>query len=99
MKKYLLKDLLRRKQIAKLELKKQKLKYLFKNNELPFNIRLGAQLKLNSLPRNASKVRIKNYCVVSGRSTGVYKSFRLSRIKFRELALAGLLPGIIKSSW
>lgn len=99
MKKYLLKDLLRRKQIAKLELKKQKLKYLFKNNELPFNIRLGAQLKLNSLPRNASKVRIKNYCVVSGRSKGVYKSFRLSRIKFRELALAGLLPGIIKSSW
>ena len=51
MKKYLLKDLLRRKQIAKLELKKQKLKYLFKNNELPFNIRLGAQLKLNSLEK------------------------------------------------
>ncbi len=99
MKKNLYKDLIRRTKIAKLELKKQNLKYLFKNNQLPFNIRLDAQQKLNSLPRNASKVRIKNYCVVSGRSKGVYKSFRLSRIKFRELALAGLLPGIIKSSW
>ena len=99
MKKYLYKDLRNRKKVANLELKKQNLKYLFKNNELPFNVRLEAQLKLNSLPRSASSVRIKNFCVISGRSRGIYKSFRLSRIKFRELALAGLLPGIIKSSW
>lgn len=99
MKKYLLKDYLRRKTFSKLELKRQALKYMFKNNELPFNIRLEAQSKLNQLPRNSSQVRIKNYCVVSGRSRGIFSKFRLSRIKFRELALAGLLPGIVKASW
>ena len=99
MKKYLYKDLKRRIITSKLELKKRKLKYLFKNNQLPLNVRLEAHSKLNDLPRNSSSVRIKNYCVVSGRSKGVYKYFRLSRIKFRELALNGLLPGVIKASW
>lgn len=99
MKKHLYKDFIRRQKVAKLELKKKNLKFLFKNNDLPLNVRLDAQSKLNSLPRNASSVRIKNYCVTSGRSKGVYYSFRLSRIKFRELALAGLLPGVRKASW
>jgi small subunit ribosomal protein S14 len=99
MKKYLYKDCIRRKKVSELEIKRNKLKYIFKNHMLPLNIRLEAQSKLNKLPRNGSIVRIKNYCVLTGRSKGVYKLFRLSRIKFRELALTGLLPGVIKASW
>lgn len=99
MKKHLYKDLKHRQNFAKLEIKRNKLKFIFNNTNLPLNIRSDAQFKLNSLPRSASIVRIKNFCVLSGRSKGIYKYFRISRIKFRELALTGLLPGIIKSSW
>jgi len=54
---------------------------------------------LQKLPRNASPVRIKNRCVVTGRSRGYMRKFGLSRIKFRELANQGHVPGVKKSSW
>jgi small subunit ribosomal protein S14 len=54
---------------------------------------------LQKLPKNASPVRIKNRCVATGRSHGYLRDFGLSRIKFRELANKGLIPGIRKSSW
>ena len=58
-----------------------------------------ARLQLSKIPRNASKVRIRNRCVLTGRSRGVYRKFKLSRIVFRELASKGHIPGITKSSW
>ncbi|MGA0163071.1 MAG: 30S ribosomal protein S14 [Bdellovibrionota bacterium] len=58
-----------------------------------------AQLKLQKMPRTALPVRYKNRCQLTGRSRGVYKKFNLSRIKFRELAHQGLLPGVSKASW
>lgn len=58
-----------------------------------------AQEKLQSLPRNASPVRIRNRCQLSGRSRGFVRRFGLSRIAFRELALEGKLPGVRKASW
>lgn len=54
---------------------------------------------LQKLPRNASPTRIKNRCSLTGRARGYVGAYGLSRIKFRELALAGKLPGIRKSSW
>lgn len=54
---------------------------------------------LQKLPRNASPVRVKNRCSVTGRSKGYLRKFGLSRMKFRELANEGKLPGVRKSSW
>ncbi len=61
--------------------------------------KVEAQLKLQKLPRNALAVRLRNRCQLTGRSRAVYKKFNLSRIKFRELAHQGLLPGVSKASW
>jgi small subunit ribosomal protein S14 len=59
----------------------------------------AAQKKLNKLPRNSSKVRIRNRCSLSGRPRGFNRRFGVSRITLRELALAGKIPGVTKSSW
>jgi small subunit ribosomal protein S14 len=58
-----------------------------------------AQTKLQKLPKNSSRVRIRNRCSMSGRPRGYKRKFGVSRIQFRELALAGKIPGVIKSSW
>ncbi len=58
-----------------------------------------AALELQKLPRNTSHVRVRNRCIITGRPRGVYSDFRLSRNKFRELALKGMIPGITKASW
>ena len=54
---------------------------------------------LQKLPKNSSPVRLKNRCQVTGRPHGYLRSFGLSRIKFRELALEGKIPGVKKASW
>jgi small subunit ribosomal protein S14 len=61
--------------------------------------RFAAQLKLAELPRNGSRTRIRNRCALSGRPRGYYRKFKLSRIALRELASAGQIPGLGKSSW
>lgn len=57
------------------------------------------QVQLQQLPRNSSPARLKNRCVVTGRSRGYLRDFGLSRITFREMASEGLLPGVRKASW
>ena len=59
----------------------------------------AAQKKLQKLPRNSSPTRIRNRCSLSGRPRGYIGKFGVSRITFRELALSGKIPGVIKSSW
>lgn len=54
---------------------------------------------LQKLPKNASPVRLKNRCNLTGRPRGYMRAFGLSRIKFRELASQGYIPGVRKSSW
>lgn len=54
---------------------------------------------LTLLPRNASPTRLVNRCLVSGRRRAFIRRFKLSRITFRELASAGMIPGVTKSSW
>lgn len=59
----------------------------------------GDYAGLAQLPRNASPTRLRNLCALTGRSRSVYRKFKLSRIKLRELALEGKVPGMRKSSW
>ena len=61
--------------------------------------RFKAVLKLAALPKNGSKIRVRNRCEVTGRPRGNYRKFAMSRIAFRDLASSGQLPGITKASW
>jgi small subunit ribosomal protein S14 len=61
--------------------------------------RFEARLKLAALPRNSAAVRLRNRCELSGRPRGFYRKFKLSRIALRDLASAGEIPGMVKSSW
>ncbi|PPE03646.1 30S ribosomal protein S14 [Holospora curviuscula] len=81
------------------KLKRFSLNKSIHDKSLSLEERFKYVLKLSKLPRNGSAVRIRNRCMLTGRSRGVYRLFALSRIKFRELALAGDLPGVKKSSW
>lgn len=59
----------------------------------------GDYKALDELPRNSSKVRLKNRCQLTGRPRGYIRYFGLSRVTFRDMALAGKIPGIRKASW
>ena len=59
----------------------------------------GDYQALDKLPKNASPVRLKNRCQISGRPRGYIRFFGMSRIAFRDMALAGKIPGVTKSSW
>ncbi len=58
-----------------------------------------AEKKLQKMSRNTSSVRVRNRCALTGRPRGNYQKFQLCRIKFRELASEGLIPGVTKASW
>lgn len=92
-------DKKRRQLVAKYELKRLQLKTIIQTTSLPKDIRWDANLKLAKLPRNSSSVRIRNRCVITGRSRGIYRFFKMSRILFRQYASSGFLPGVKKSSW
>jgi len=79
--------------------KRDKLKKIIMNKTLELSERFAAQLKLDKLPKNSSKVRIRNRCGISGRPHGYYRKLKISRIALRDMASAGKIPGIIKSSW
>lgn len=82
-------------------------KYEFKRRTLikqyqeeeKFTLKLELHSKLQKLPRNSSKIRIRNRCWKTGRPRGVFRDFGLSRHVFREMAHQCLLPGVTKSSW
>jgi small subunit ribosomal protein S14 len=87
-----------RKSLIAREAKRRKLveKYAELRKELKEK---GDYEALQLLPKNASPVRLKNRCVVTGRARGYYRKFGISRLLFREMALRGEIPGIKKSSW
>ena len=68
-------------------------------NEENFNLKLEIHSKIQKLPRNSSKIRIRNRCWKTGRPRGVFRDFGISRHVFREMAHQCLLPGVTKSSW
>tara|TARA_B110000211_G_scaffold183833_1_gene208339 strand:+ start:4405 stop:4710 length:306 start_codon:yes stop_codon:yes gene_type:complete len=93
------KNLKRIKLVKKFTKKRAALKEIIKNKKLELSERFAAQLKLNKLPNNSAKIRIRNRCEVSGRPHGVYRKLKISRIALRDLASSGKIPGMTKSSW
>ena len=92
-------DLSRRKQACKYELSRLALKCIIADRNIGEQERFRAAIKLSGLSRNGSKTRLRNRCVFTGRGRAVYRFCKLSRIKLRDLAGAGRLPGVTKSSW
>ena len=93
------KNIRRKLLVKKYRNKRLSLKKKIKNKNLILEERITLQSKLNDLPRDSSRVRVRNRCEITGRARGVYRKFGLSRIKFRELSMSGALPGVTKSSW
>ena len=93
------KNLNRRNIVKKFNKKRQSLKKQIMKKDLSIEGRFKIQSKLNELPRDSSKIRVRNRCKLTGRTRGVYRKFGLSRIKIRELSMSGALPGVVKSSW
>ena len=79
--------------------KRKKLLEQINNTDLSFDERQKYRLKLEKLPKNSNRIRVRNRCNVTGRPRGVYRKFGLSRITFRELASKGMIPGVSKASW
>ena len=93
------KNLKRIKLVKKFAKKRAALKIIINNKKLDLSERFEAQLKLNKLPKNSAKIRIRNRCEISGRPHGVYRKLKISRIALRQLGLQGKIPGMVKSSW
>ena len=83
----------------KYDSRRKALKEIIQNPGSSYEDKAGAQVALQKLPRNASKVRIRNRCALTGRPRGVYRKFGLSRNKLREAMLRGDIPGLVKASW
>ncbi|MGH6891740.1 MAG: 30S ribosomal protein S14 [Dongiaceae bacterium] len=79
--------------------RRARLKAMANDESLPLEQRFAARLKLAELPRNSSAVRQHSRCELTGRPRSFYRKFKLSRIALRELASAGQIPGMVKSSW
>lgn len=85
--------------ILKHKVKRDALLAVIKDTGNAMEDKLEALRKLARIPRNASPVRHRNRCGVTGRPRGYLRKFNMSRISFRELALEGKIPGVTKSSW
>lgn len=83
----------------KFSAKRQELKAILANPDTTDADFFLAQKKLAKLPRNSSKIRIRNRCSLTGRPRGFLGRYGVSRLTFRELALSGKIPGVTKSSW
>ena len=79
--------------------KRSELKAKIIDEALSDEERLEAMFMLQKLPRNGSRCRQRNRCVLTGRPRGYYRRFGLSRNKLRELIMRGEVPGVVKSSW
>ncbi len=79
--------------------RRERLKAAAKDPNLSPEERFNARLKLAEMPRNASPVRQRLRCELTGRPRGNYRKFRVCRIKLRDLASMGQIPGMVKSSW
>ena len=89
----------RRRLAARYAAKRAKIKALAKDPSKSLTDRMQASMKLAQLPRNSSKIRVRNRCELTGRARGYYRKLRMCRNQLRELASQGLIPGMVKSSW
>jgi len=79
--------------------KRARLKAIVMNRDASPEDRFAATIKLAELPRNSAPVRQHSRCTLTGRPRGTYRKFKLGRIKLRDLASFGQIPGMTKSSW
>tara|TARA_B100000686_G_C16262985_1_gene700219 strand:- start:286 stop:591 length:306 start_codon:yes stop_codon:yes gene_type:complete len=89
----------RKRMSARYAAKRERLKAIASDDTMPQEERFSARLKLAEMPRNSSKVRVRNRCELTGRPRGYYRKLRMSRIGLRELSSIGQVPGMTKSSW
>lgn len=89
----------RRKTVEKFKVRRAELLEVIYSPTAADEDKEAARLKLQKLPRDASPVRLRNRCAMTGRPRGVYRKFGLGRNKLRELAMRGEVPGVIKASW
>ena len=87
------------KTVAKFKAKRAQLLEVMRDSRASDEAKEEARAKFHRLPRDASPVRLRNRCALTGRPRGVYRKFGLGRNKLRDLALKGEVPGIIKASW
>ncbi len=89
----------RAKTVARYAEKRAKLKAVIRDPKSSEADRADAQAKFQAMPRDASPVRMRNRCEITGRPKGYYRKFGLGRNKLREAAMAGEIPGLSKASW
>ncbi|MBA4740473.1 MAG: 30S ribosomal protein S14 [Burkholderiales bacterium] len=92
-------DVKRRLTVAKFAEKRAAIDAVLDSSQSSEEEKYLARQALQKLPRNASPVRLRNRCALTGRPRGVYSKFGLARGKLREIAMRGEVPGIIKASW
>ena len=89
----------RRQMVEKYAKKRAELIAIINNVSLSDVERYEARLRLQKLPRDASPVRLRNRCQITGRPRGVFRKFGLGRLKLRDLVMKGEVPGMVKASW
>jgi len=89
----------RAKTVAKFAAKRAELKAIIEDTSKSEEERFEARLKMQALPRNASPIRQRKRCALTGRPRGTFRKFGLGRAKIREIAFRGEIPGITKASW
>lgn len=94
-----LRDQLRRRTVDKFKARRAVLLETLRSPRATDAARDEARLRLQKLPRDASPVRLRSRCALTGRPRGVFRKFGLGRSKLRDLALKGEVPGVIKASW
>jgi len=92
-------ELKRQQTVAKYAKKRAELKATIADLNASPEARWAAQVALQKQPRDASASRLRNRCRITGRPHGVFRKFGLSRIKLREAAMRGDVPGLVKASW
>lgn len=92
-------EIKRRKMVEKYKTKRTSLIEIINDSKATNEQKMEARRKLQALPRNASPVRLRNRCSLTGRPRGVYSKFGIARGKLRDLIMHGEVPGVIKASW
>jgi small subunit ribosomal protein S14 len=92
----------RERMVAKYAKKREELSKVIKSTDSSDEVvaaKWDAMMAIQKLPANSSKIRVHNRCGLTGRPRGYMRQFGISRVTFREMALAGKIPGVKKSSW
>ncbi len=92
-------DKKRQRVVKRCATKRAELKAIIKSPTSSYEEKQEATRKLQKLPKNASPVRLRNRCTITGRPKGYYRKFGLGRNKLREAAMRGDIPGLVKASW